>query len=134
MDRCAAVLGCLALAACTNHARESVVLYEKGDYAGAARAADTALAAHPATQGLWKMRVRAALAQGDGAGVAKAYGGYRGQLGEDDKQLVRDLAIATLGQALASPSVKLKVTAIEAVETAELEPLAELVAQRMGDD
>jgi HEAT repeat protein len=134
MDRCAAVLGYLALAACANHARQSVALYEKGDYAGAARAADTALAAHPGDEGLWQMRVRAALAQGDAAGVVKAYGAYRDQLGEDDKELLRDLAIATLGQALASPSVKLKVTAIEAVEAAELEPLAELVAQRMGDD
>jgi HEAT repeat protein len=134
MDRCAAVLGCLALAACANRAGQSVALYEKGDYAGAARAADTELAAHPGDEGLWQMRVRAALAQGDAAGVAKAYGAYRGQLGDDDKELLRDLAIATLGQALASPSVKLKVTAIEAVEAAELEPLAELVAQRMGDD
>jgi len=136
-DRCAVlgILGCLALAACANHARESVVLYERGDFAGAARAADTGLAAHPGDEGLWQMRVRAALAQGDAAGVAKAYAAYSDQLaGDDDKELLRDLAIATLGQALASPSVKLKVTAIEAIEAAELEPLAEQVAQRMSDD
>ena len=135
-DRYAApVLACLALAACANPARQSVALYESGDYAGAARAADTELAAHPGDEGLWQMRVRAALAQGDAAGVAKAYAAYRNQLaGDDDKQLLRDLAIATLGQALASPSVKLKVTAIQAVEAAELEPLAEPVAQRMSDD
>jgi HEAT repeat protein len=128
-------LACLALAACANHAQQVVALYETGDYAGAARAADTGLAAHPGDEGLWQMRVRAALAQGDAAGVAKAYAGYRAQLaGDDDKELLRDLAIATLGQALASPSVKLKIAAIEAVEAAELQPLAEQVAQRMTDD
>jgi HEAT repeat protein len=129
------LLGCVVFAACANPARQAVALYDSGDYAGAARAADTGLAAHPGDEGLWQMRIRAALAQGDAAGVARAYAAYRDRLaGEDDRPLVRDLAIATLGQALASPTVKLKVTAIEAVEAAELEPLAELVAQRMGDD
>jgi HEAT repeat protein len=81
------------------------------------------------------MRVRAALAQGDAAGVARAYAGYRAQLaGDDDKELLRDLAIATLGQALASPSARLKIVAIEAVEAAELQPLAEQVGQRMSDE
>jgi len=128
-------LGCLVLAGCANHATQAVALYEVGDYAGAARAADTGLAAHPDDEALWQMRVRAALAQGDGPGVAKVYAAYRGQLrGEDDKALLRDLAIATLGQALASPSAKLKVWAIEAIAAAELEPLSQQVAARMGDD
>src|SRR5689334_7977467 len=137
MDRCAVLraLGCLVLSACANHAQHAVVLYETGDYAGAARAAVAGLAAHPGDEGLWQMRVRAALAQGDAAGVARAYAAYRAQLeGDDDKQLLRELAIATLGQALASPSVRLKIAAIEAVEAAELQPLAEQVAQRMSDD
>jgi HEAT repeat protein len=120
--------------ACANHAKQSVALYESGDYAGAARAADEGLANHPDDDGLWQMRVRAALAQGDAAGVAKAYASYRGHRDGDDKRLLRDLASATLGQALASPSVKLKIAAINAVADAELQGLAELVAQRMGDD
>jgi hypothetical protein len=129
------LLGCLVFAACANHAQQAVALYETGDYAGAARAADTGLAAHPGDEGLWQMRVRAALAQGDGPGVARAYAAYRGQLGgDDDKDLLRDLAVATLGQALASPSVKLKIAAIDAVAAAELEVLADQVAQRMTDD
>jgi HEAT repeat protein len=136
--RRSAVIGCLVwvvLAGCANHAQRAVALYETGDYAGAARTADAELAAHPGDEALWQMRVRAALAQGDGAGVAKAYAAYRAQLGgDDDRGLLRDLAIATLGQALASPSVKLKIGAIEAVEAAELEPLAEQVAQRLRDD
>ncbi|HEU4735212.1 MAG TPA: HEAT repeat domain-containing protein [Kofleriaceae bacterium] len=123
------------LAACADHAHQAVALYEAGDYAGAARAADSGLAAHPGDEGLWQMRVRAALAQGDGPGVARAYATYRDQLaGEDDKELLRELAIATLRQALASPSVKLKIAAIDAVAAAELMPLAEQVAERMTDD
>ncbi|HEX4422977.1 MAG TPA: HEAT repeat domain-containing protein [Kofleriaceae bacterium] len=123
------------VAACANHARPAVALYEQGDYAGAARAADTGLAAYPGDEDLWQMRVRAALALGDAAGIARTYAAYRGQIaGDDDKALVRELAIATLGQALASPSVVLKLAAIDAVVAAELEPLAEPVAQRMADD
>ncbi len=128
-------LGCLVPAACANHARPAVALYERGDYAGAARLVDRALIVHPGDEGLWQMRVRAALAQGDAAGVAAAYAGYRTQLGgDDDPALLRELAIATLGQALASPSVKLKIAAIEAVAAAELQDLAEQVAEQMADD
>lgn len=139
MRRLATVLTGLVLSTttflgCANHAKKSVTLYEAGDYAGAARAADEGLASHPDDDGLWGMRVRAALAQGDAAGVAKAYGTYREKRGGDDKALLRDLAIATLGQAIASPSAKLKVAAIQAVQAAELEALAEQVAERMQDE
>ena len=123
-----------ALAGCANHAKKSVSLYEAGDYAGAARAADQALASHPDDEALWGMRVRAALALGDAEGVAKAYGSYKAKRGSDDKALLNDVAIATLGQALASPSAKLKVAAIQAVQAAEIEKLAEQVAERMQDD
>ncbi|HEU0031109.1 MAG TPA: HEAT repeat domain-containing protein [Kofleriaceae bacterium] len=126
--------GSVVGAGCMNRAGQSVSLYESGDYAGAARAADEGLAAHPKDSGLWQMRVRSALALGDGDGVAKAYAGYRAAAGEDDRELLRDLATATLGQALASPSVKLKLVAIEAVAAAELQALADQVAERMGDD
>lgn len=129
------VIGCLVALGCGGHAQRAVALYETGDYAGAARTADAELAAHPGDEALWQMRVRAALAQGDGPGLARAYAAYRAQLGgDDDRALLRDLVIATLGQALASPQVKLRIAAIEAVEAAELEPLADQVAQRMRDD
>ncbi|HEY0190607.1 MAG TPA: HEAT repeat domain-containing protein [Kofleriaceae bacterium] len=122
-------------AACGGAARPSLALYERGDFQGAARAADQGLAAHPGDDGLWRMRVRAALALGDAAGVATAYAGYRQQRqGDDDRALLRELAIATLGQALEAPAVKLKLAAIDAVVAAELEPLADAVAQRLKDD
>src|SRR6185312_13149621 len=105
----------LALSACAGRAKHSVALYEAGDYAGAARAADEGLSQHPGDDALWAMRVRAALALGDGDGLVKMYGEYTKQRGDDDKLLDKDLAIATIEQALASPSAKLKVRAIEAV-------------------
>ncbi|MDB4963048.1 MAG: hypothetical protein JWP01_3047 [Myxococcales bacterium] len=124
----------MTAAGCANRAGRSVALYEAGDFAGAARAAEEGLATHPGDDGLWQMRIRAALAQGDAAAVAKAYAAYRSQRGDDDRELLRDLAAATLGQALASPSAKLKISAIEAIHAAELEVLAEQVAERMTDD
>ncbi|HVK89642.1 MAG TPA: HEAT repeat domain-containing protein, partial [Kofleriaceae bacterium] len=124
----------LTLAACASRNKQSVALYEKGDYAGAARAAEEGLAAHPKDEGLWQMRIRAALAQGDRDGIAKAYAGYHDAIRADDRDLLRELAIATIEQALASPSVKMKVAAIQAVEANELHALADVVAERMEDN
>nr|MBA3397133.1 HEAT repeat domain-containing protein [Deltaproteobacteria bacterium] len=124
----------LTLASCANRAKQTTSLYEAGDYAGAAREADAELAKHPKDDDLWRMRIRAALALGDAAGVARAYASYRAQHDEDDAELLTDLATATLGQALASPSAKLKISAIDAVASNELYVLAEQVAERMGDD
>ena len=128
----------LLLVACVDRAKPAVILYDKGDFSGAARAADEGLAKSPADDGLWGMRVRAALALGDANGVATAYRAYMATRDEHDneldKELLRDLAVATLGQALASPSAKLKLAAIAAVEDSELEALAEAVTERMGDE
>ena len=125
---------CLLLAACGGRNKQSISLYEAGDYAGAARAADEGLASHPGDDGLWQMRIRAALALGDGDGVAKAYAGYQSHRDDNDKELLADLAIATLAQGLASPSAKMKIAAIQAVESAEIHELADQVGERMGDD
>ncbi len=123
----------LSLAAgCASRAGRSVQLYEAGDFAGAARAADEGLAAHPGDDDLWRMKVRAALAQGDAPGVARAYAGYVAQRGGDDHELLRELARATIGQALGSPSAKLKIIAIEAIEDAELQDFADQVAEQMN--
>jgi HEAT repeat protein len=127
-------LGLLLVLGCAQHAKQSISLYEAGDYAGAARAADAGLASHPKDSALWRMRIRAALALGDADGVASSYAMYRSHYGSDDEGLLRDLAIATLGQALTSPSAKLKIAAIEAVASAELHALADKVAERMGDE
>jgi HEAT repeat protein len=122
----------LLLVAC-GHAQHSLSLYESGDYAGAAKAADDGLAAHPGDEGLWQMRIRAALAQGDSLGLARSYQSYTESRGSDDKDLVRELAIATLESGLQSPSAKMKVLAIQAIEAAEIQDLADSVAQKMED-
>lgn len=134
MRRAALALCLVVIAGCANRAKRSVTLYDAGDFAGAARAADEGLAAHPGDSGLWQMRIRSALALGEATGLYASYQAYRKQSGGDDHALLRDLANATLGQALASPSVKLKLAAIEAVAAAEIQALAEQVAERMGDD
>ena len=124
----------LLAAACGSHAKQSITLYEKGDYAGSLRAADEGLTAYPDDSALWGMRVRAALALGDGPAVGKAYGDYVAKHGGDDHELLRDLSEATLWQALGAPSAKLKIRAIEAVEELEISSLADDVAKQLGDD
>ena len=133
MQRIALVLALLA-PACANRAKRSIDLYESGDYAAAVRAADEGLASHPDDDNLWAMKVRASLALGDIEGTAKAYDQYVAHRGGDDKDLLRDISTATLGQALASPSVKMKIAAIEAIERIEIHSLTDQVAERMGDD
>jgi HEAT repeat protein len=120
--------------ACASRAKRSVSLYESGDYAGSVRAADEGLAGHPDDDDLWAMKVRASLALGDADAVAKAYAGYMAARGEDDKDLLRDLSTATIAQALASPSVRLKIDAINAIAELEIHSLADQVAESMGDD
>src|SRR5690606_17879783 len=134
MRRIALALALLAPIACANRAKKSIALYESGDYAGAARAADEGLASHPDDDNLWAMKVRASVALGDREAIARAYEDYVARRGEDDKELLRDLATATLGQALASPSVKMKIAAIEAIERIEIHALTDQVAESMGDD
>jgi HEAT repeat protein len=123
-----------ALGACAGRAKQSVALYETGDYAGASRAADQELANHPDDDGLWAMKVRAALALGDADTVARAYASYVQRRGSDDKDLLRELSTATLGQGLASPSARLKIEAIDAIRDLEIMALADPVAERMGDE
>nr|HEX4315262.1 HEAT repeat domain-containing protein [Kofleriaceae bacterium] len=137
MKRCllfVTCLGWLTVAGCMDHAKQSVALYERGDYAGASRAADQQLASHPDDDNLWNAKIRAALAQGDGPAIAAAYASYTQHRDEFDKELLRDLATATLGQALASPSVKLKLAAIEGIEELEIESLADQVHEQLGGD
>src|SRR5687767_12237743 len=119
MKRIALVLALLVPASCANRAKRSIALYESGDYAGAVRAADEGLASHPDDDNLWQMKIRASVALGDADGITRAYTQYVAQRGSDDKELLRDLSTATLGQALNSPSAKLKIIAIEAIERIE---------------
>jgi hypothetical protein len=129
----AALLGTL-LGGCASAAtKESVRLYEHGDFGAAASAADRGIAADRDDEGAWRMRVRAALALGDAKALADAYARYRVARGGDDAALLAELAQATIAQGLTSPSVALRIGAIRAVEESELLDLADQVASRMED-
>lgn len=134
MLRFSLVVALLVPAACANRAKRSIDYYDSGDYAAAVRAADEGLASHPDDDNLWAMKVRASVALGDAEGIAKAYQQYASKRGGDDKELLRELSTATLGAALTSPSVKMKIAAIEAIERIEIHSLTDQVAERMGDD
>jgi HEAT repeat protein len=134
MRRLVFALALLVPAACANRAKRSIDLYDSGDYAGAARAADEGLANHPDDDNLWAMKVRASLALGNAEATATAYDQYVAHRGGDDKELLRDLSTATLGAALTSPSVKMKIVAIEAIEQIEIHALTDQVAMAMDDN
>lgn len=130
-----AILASAGLAGCASSAaRQARRLYDKGDFAGAARLADQKLAGHTDDDDLWGVRIRALLAQGDGHAVADAYDQYRRARGDDDRDLVTDMAIATLGQGLQSTSIDVRVETIGWIERLELEPLAQDVMDQMESD
>ncbi|MEZ4363942.1 MAG: HEAT repeat domain-containing protein [Kofleriaceae bacterium] len=125
----------LTWSGCTSAAvKRSVRSYEQGDYQAAAAAADQGIAADAGDTGAWQMRLRAALALGDLAGLRDGYARYRASRGGgDDPELLVELAVATLRQGLESPSVALRIAAIRGVEQHELLALADAVAQRLAD-
>lgn len=130
-----AILASAGLAGCgSSAARQARTLYDKGDFAGAARLADQKLVGHTDDDELWGVRIRALLAQGDGHAVADAYDQYRHARGGDDKDLLSDMAIATLGQGLQSTSIDVRVETIGWIERLELEPLAQDVMDQMESD
>ncbi len=120
----------VALSACgpSPAARHAQALYDRGDYQGAVQAA-------PATSGdaaLVRVGLRARLAAGDARGAVQAYAAWRAGR-DDDRVALRLLAEDTLAQALTSPSVAVKVQAIEAIAAREIEALADEVTLRLGD-
>ncbi len=125
-----------ALAGCgpSRAARTAQGLYDRGDYAGAAAAADQALPDRPGDLGLWRVRLRTELARGDAAALAALYARYQASLGENDGDLLVDLASATLRQGLSSNAVPVRLAAIRAIETLELEALGDAVIEQMGSD
>jgi len=136
MHRSAPALAALALAAAacgpSAAARRAQSLYDRGDYQGAARSADGDLAAAPGDAGLHRVAIRAKLAAGDARAAVTDYATWRAGKG-DDLTTLRLLAETTLDQALRSPSVSVKVQAIDAIADLEIEALADSVIQRLGD-
>lgn len=115
--------------------RRAENLLRSGDYEGAERTADEELARYPRHPVLWRVKIRAALARGDADRSVALYEEWRALRGGDhDPRALRVMAMATLWQGLHVPSADIKRRSIRAVEKLELEPLAEPVAERMGDD
>jgi HEAT repeat protein len=133
--RIASGLAALTCLACTSSAaRQAKHLYDRGDYAGAAQLADSELVGRPGDDDLWNVRIRALLAQGDGARIAGDYAKYVQARGGDDPDLVIDMATATLDQGLDSMSVDVRIQTIGFIEDLALEPLAEDVMDQMESE
>jgi HEAT repeat protein len=133
--RLAAAVSLVALAACGPSAgvKRAQDLLDRGDYPGAAQAADAELATAPGNATLHRIRLRATLGMGDARGAVEHYRGWRGDEGEDLGSL-RTMAMTTLWQGLRSPAAPVRLQTIRAIERLELQAFAHDVGERMGDD
>ncbi len=98
----------LALAACgpSAGAKRAQSFLDRGDYPGAAQAADGELGKSPSDAALHRIRLRAALGMGDARGAVEHYRAWRAGKG-DDLPGLRTMAMTTLWQGLRSSSAAL---------------------------
>lgn len=131
---CALALA-LALAGCGPSAgvKRAQAFLDRGDYPGAAQAADSELGKSPADAALHRIRLRAALGMGDAKGAVDHYRAWRAGRG-DDLPGLRTMAMTTLWQGLRSSSAALRLQTIRAIERLEVEDFAQDVGERLGDD
>lgn len=139
--RAAAALATAALAALTAACgppagvKRAQSLLDRGDFRGAATAADEELGKTPGDGQLVRIRIRAALGLGDARDAVTRYRAWReARGGQDDLAALRTMAMTTLWQGLTSPSAQVQVQAIRAIERLEIEAFARDVGERMGDD
>ena len=130
------ILSLFVLAACGPSAgvKRAQTLLDRGDYRGAATAADEELGKTPGDAQLTRIRIRAALGMGDARDAVARYRTWRTSRGEEDLAALRTMAMTTLWQGLTSPSAQVQVQAIRAIERLEIEAFAHDVGERMGDD
>jgi len=133
----ALILAAALVAACGGPppgARRAQRLLAAGDYGEAERVADAELARFPRQPLLWRVKIQAALGRHDATRAVALYGEWKQLRGAHDTRALRAMAMTTLWQGLQTPSVKLKIAAIQTAERLDLSPLAEPVAEKMGDD
>ncbi len=114
--------------------KRAQTLLDRGDYRGAADAADQELGKTPGDAQLTRIRIRAALGLGDARDAVARYRGWRAGRDDEDLAALRTMALTTLWQGLTSPSAQVQVQAIRAIERLEIEDFARDVGDRMGDD
>jgi HEAT repeat protein len=74
------------------------------------------------------------LSSGDLPGAVQSYGAWRRESGRPDPRLVEDVALLTLEQALASPSMDIRLAAVEAVGRLGDDRFTERMATLMADE
>ncbi|HVV82428.1 MAG TPA: HEAT repeat domain-containing protein, partial [Kofleriaceae bacterium] len=133
--RALALVLATAAAACgpSAGAKRAQAFLDRGDYPGAAQAADDELNHSPSDAVLHRIRLRAALGMGDARGAVDHYRAWRAGRG-DDLAALHTMAMTTLWQGLRAPAAALRLQTIRAIERLELEDLAHEVGERLGDD
>lgn len=132
-----ALLAALANAGCGGPpaaARRAEALLVAGDVVGAEALVAAELPRHPREPLLYRVRIGARLLSGDAAGAVAAYRELTTRLGSDESVTLRAFAIATLWQALASPSADARRAAVEAAVALDEEELADPVAALLADN
>lgn len=130
------LLPLLAAAACgpPPEARRAQRLLAAGRVAEAEQLADRELARFPKQPLLWRVKIQAAFARRDPARAVALYREWVALRGAPDRDALRAMAMSTLWQALRTPSPAIRLRAVQIAERLELEPLADEVMRRMGDD
>ncbi|MCP4443866.1 MAG: hypothetical protein GY811_00790 [Myxococcales bacterium] len=106
----------------------------RGDYPAATAAANRSLEKHPRDPTSWRVKIRAAMAQGELEAAAQHYHDWKELRGSHDRTTYRLMAVSTLWQGLRVPAPEVKAQSIQIVERHEIEKLADSVRDAMGDD
>lgn len=127
----------LALSACGAPPTQAITAQRhlsRGDYQAADKAADQALISHPKDPTSWRIKIRAAMGQGDLSYAAAVYEEWKQLRSGHDAVAYRLMAITTVWQGLQVPSDDICAKAIQIAERHEIEKLADDVRARLGDD
>ncbi len=106
----------------------------RGDYQAASAAADRSIAKHPKDPTSWRVRIRAAMAQGELAVAAQHYLDWKTLRGAHDRKTYRLMAVSTLWQGMQVPAPEIKSRTIALIARYNIEKLASEVRDALGDD
>ena len=115
-------------------ARHAQALVARGDFRAAEKLADEELAVNPKDAGLWHVKIRSALAQGDNDRATRVYGDWTKVHGSEDLLALRMMAKTVLWQGLRVPSTNIRALAIRTIERLEIEDLSQDVGDLIASD